>query len=385
MHYNAQLHKHAEPHGAGVLVPVSVGAPRALRAAAATGIATGLSSASVSSAAFAVPGAESLVGKPLPRRLTGLTDTPARLRALVAAASAGAGASHGHADGAHVHDGAADKGGEGAHEHEHEHESGGSGSGGTAGGDPHAGHGHGENHWHIGAALALGFAFQLVVDRLAGGLGHGHGGGVTPPPSASAVVPHEAGGGGAGTGQAAAGDSGGSSGGAPDGNVLERGAGQDDAKSRSAMVSRGSEALWRLCCVLCSAVEAVLTRGMSPLLPSPQVGLVVHAMVDGVALGAAVQEGDAALGMLVFVAIMLHKAPSVRGPPALAACNCRRCHPGSPPLSPPHSPLPGLWSRFVSPPPRHLSRGGAPPHAHLLLCRTPRRPLHIRAPRSRPL
>ena len=42
-------------------------------------------------------------------------------------------------------------------------------------------------------------------------------------------------------------------------------------------------------------------------------GLVVHAMVDGVALGAAVREGDGTLGMLVFVAIMLHKAPSSFG------------------------------------------------------------------------
>lgn len=42
-------------------------------------------------------------------------------------------------------------------------------------------------------------------------------------------------------------------------------------------------------------------------------GLVVHAMVDGVALGAAVREGDSALGMLVFLAIILHKAPSSFG------------------------------------------------------------------------
>lgn len=43
------------------------------------------------------------------------------------------------------------------------------------------------------------------------------------------------------------------------------------------------------------------------------VGLVVHAAVDGVALGAAVAEGDASLGLLVFMAIMLHKAPSSFG------------------------------------------------------------------------
>lgn len=42
-------------------------------------------------------------------------------------------------------------------------------------------------------------------------------------------------------------------------------------------------------------------------------GLVVHAMVDGMALAAAVKEGDSALGGLVFAAIMLHKAPGAFG------------------------------------------------------------------------
>jgi zinc transporter 9 len=43
------------------------------------------------------------------------------------------------------------------------------------------------------------------------------------------------------------------------------------------------------------------------------VGMVVHCFVDGVALGAAVREGDSTLGILVFLAIMLHKAPSAFG------------------------------------------------------------------------
>jgi zinc transporter ZupT len=43
------------------------------------------------------------------------------------------------------------------------------------------------------------------------------------------------------------------------------------------------------------------------------IGLIVHAAVDGVALGAAVAEGDASLGAIVFLAIMLHKAPSSFG------------------------------------------------------------------------
>ncbi len=46
---------------------------------------------------------------------------------------------------------------------------------------------------------------------------------------------------------------------------------------------------------------------------SAMAGMVVHAVVDGVALGAAVKEGDSALGLIVFLAIMLHKAPSAFG------------------------------------------------------------------------
>jgi zinc transporter 9 len=46
---------------------------------------------------------------------------------------------------------------------------------------------------------------------------------------------------------------------------------------------------------------------------SALLGMIVHAAVDGVALGAAIKEGDSALGLLVFVAIMLHKAPSSFG------------------------------------------------------------------------
>lgn len=46
---------------------------------------------------------------------------------------------------------------------------------------------------------------------------------------------------------------------------------------------------------------------------SAMAGLVVHAIVDGVALGAAVSEGDSSLGLIVFAAIMLHKGPSALG------------------------------------------------------------------------
>lgn len=53
--------------------------------------------------------------------------------------------------------------------------------------------------------------------------------------------------------------------------------------------------------------------GGGPKGSSAFIGLVVHAAVDGVALGAAVAEGDASLGFIVFLAIMLHKAPSSFG------------------------------------------------------------------------
>jgi len=57
-----------------------------------------------------------------------------------------------------------------------------------------------------------------------------------------------------------------------------------------------------------SGASAASAKGNSAF-----VGLIVHAAVDGVALGAAVAEGDASLGLIVFVAIMLHKAPSSFG------------------------------------------------------------------------
>jgi zinc transporter 9 len=110
-------------------------------------------------------------------------------------------------------------------------------------------------HWQIGAALAFGFAFQLVVDRMSGGL-HGHAHGVVLPGGA-AKDEH----------------------GCPASEASVVAApGDNSAKSKSALV-----------------------------------GMIVHAAVDGIALGAAVREGDSALSLLVFFAIMLHKAPSSFG------------------------------------------------------------------------
>jgi zinc transporter 9 len=150
--------------------------------------------------------------------------------------------------------------------------SGGSGGGGGGGADEQGAefkHEH-PGHYQIGAALAIGFAFQLVVDRMSGNL-HSH-----TAADSKAVVESAAdrrlaavadglgGAGGAGAGAGGAG---------AELNVRANTGGDHSAKSKSAMA-----------------------------------GMVVHNFVDGVALGAAVREGDSALGMLVFLAIMLHKA-----------------------------------------------------------------------------
>jgi solute carrier family 39 (zinc transporter), member 9 len=140
---------------------------------------------------------------------------------------------------AHDHAG----GGPGGDAHDHAHA------------DPEITHAH-PGHWQIGAALAVGFAFQLVVDRISGGL-HSHAHGTAVPGGASASAPGADG---------------------QELNVRAKPGSDHSAKSKSALM-----------------------------------GMVVHAFVDGVALGAAVREGDSALGLIVFIAIMLHKAPSSFG------------------------------------------------------------------------
>jgi zinc transporter 9 len=149
-----------------------------------------------------------------------------------AAAAAGVAAGHVHAEGEEGHSHAH---GEGEREEEE------------------ITHAH-PGHWQIGAALAVGFAFQLVVDRISGGL-HSHSHGIAVPGGSSASAPTDT-----------------------ELNVRANTGGDHSAKSKSALM-----------------------------------GMVVHAFVDGVALGAAVREGDSALGLIVFLAIMLHKAPSSFG------------------------------------------------------------------------
>ena len=152
---------------------------------------------------------------------------------------------------------------EASHGHAHEQEGGHSHEGGAAE-EEEVTHAH-PGHWQIGAALAFGFAFQLVVDRMSGGMhAHSHGS-VSLPGSGSS---------GAGTPSAS-------------GLHLDLGAAAAAASSDITDNSAKSK--------------------------SALVGMIVHAAVDGVALGAAVREGDGALSLLVFFAIMLHKAPSSFG------------------------------------------------------------------------
>jgi zinc transporter 9 len=233
MHYNAQQHKHAVPHSV-VTGTLAVSASRSQDNTAANSVSVD----SLAADASRLPLDSSIKsGATNPRRLLSFGS----LRA-VAAAAAKATPVHDHDHDAHEEE---------DEDHDHDHHASvlsipGSRQATTAaeGGEEagaHSGHGHGENHWFIGASLALGFAFQLFVDRLAGALGHGHGSETSTSSSsssASAVTPRvdsaapsSSGGGGGGT------DAGGSGSASSGNNVLERGAGQDDAKSRSAMVS----------------------------------------------------------------------------------------------------------------------------------------------------
>lgn len=190
MHYNAQLHKHE----ASLLSGVSpAGAPAALLHEAHAGhshrrlLSAGDASDSVAAALRgavtalesgfnSVAGASSSVARSLADNAKPVGAPPAATVGGRAAAAAPAEAAAAHPDD-HDH---AEKGGAGGHEHDHDHKDGKKGgpasssssSASSAAAEPsHSSHGHGDNHWHIGAALALGFAFQLVVDRLAGPCG----------------------------------------------------------------------------------------------------------------------------------------------------------------------------------------------------------------------
>lgn len=123
--------------------------------------------------------------------------------------------------------------------------------------DDHERHGHSE-HWQVGAALAAGFGLMLVIDQMSSGYGHSHGGSSSSSSGGGTS-------GGAGSTGGLLGDSNGSSTPA-------------EGRNRSAML-----------------------------------GLMVHAAVDGVALGATAFSGGGEASTLVFVALMLHKAPAAFG------------------------------------------------------------------------
>jgi zinc transporter 9 len=113
------------------------------------------------------------------------------------------------------------------------------------------GHEHG-GHWQIGCALALGFVLMIVVDRMGGSHGHSHGG-------SGPVLP------------------------------LDRKELEKPEDGVVVVVDPSSKAV------------------------SVTLGLLIHAAVDGVALGSASLTHDGSLSMLVFFAILLHKGPAAFG------------------------------------------------------------------------
>jgi len=177
----------------------------------------------------------------------------------------------GHADAHASHD---HTHADGEHDHDHSHEEGG-------------------GHRMIGASLASGFAFMLIVDTIGGGHGHGHGS------HGHGSHSHSHGGGSGGSGSSLGEDAKSDSG----ASVLPHAHGSHNKKEDDAVVDdaggggggggSSSDAQHR-------------TRNAA-------MGLLVHAAVDGIALGAAAASNQGSVELLVFVAIMLHKAPAAFG------------------------------------------------------------------------
>lgn len=65
------------------------------------------------------------------------------------------------------------------------------------------------------------------------------------------------------------------------------------------------------------AVGGASGRGVAGL--NATLGLVIHAMADGIALGASSLSGSGGLGLIVFVAVIVHKGESSR--PYMASAN----------------------------------------------------------------
>eukprot|EP00039_Didymoeca_costata_P008677 m.114942 g.114942 ORF g.114942 m.114942 type:complete len:326 (+) comp14184_c1_seq3:135-1112(+) len=144
-------------------------------------------------------------------------------------------------------------------EEEHEEHEGHAHDSHTSGDHDH-GHEHGSN-WQIGASLALGFAFMLLVEKLSAGYGHGHG-------------------------SHAHGDS---------VSHAEKGLSTDSGHCTHDNTEKPSQ-------------EVTKSKSTTAML-----GLIVHAAIDGVALGGSVYGGPRSSSSIVFLAIMLHKAPAAFG------------------------------------------------------------------------
>ncbi|KAI9352187.1 ZIP zinc transporter-domain-containing protein [Obelidium mucronatum] len=136
-------------------------------------------------------------------------------------------------------------------------------------------HAHYEPQKYIGPSLALGFLLMLLIDQLGiGGHGHNHSTQTHSQSSTrknSAELPHH----------------------------HSNCGGAAEEKGELMGSQSGSS----------SGSDGIRLAGTS----SATLGLVVHAAADGIALGAALSSDASSLGFIVFLAIMLHKAPSAFG------------------------------------------------------------------------
>lgn len=187
----------------------------------------------------------------------------------------------------------------------------------------HSSHGHGHGHDEfsphaVGLALASGFVFMMLVDRVGGGHGHSHGHSHGHGPGAPAYAPLRVN----ALDAAADGDvemetprsaveaASDTSSGAPTrrklGGSRDSGAAGPDGSATPAFTSQVSSS---------AAAAAPPAHGHHAVTSSTLFGLLIHSAVDGVALGASVASGGgaSAVSLVVFVAIMLHKAPAAFG------------------------------------------------------------------------
>ncbi|KAI8622734.1 ZIP zinc transporter-domain-containing protein [Chytriomyces sp. MP71] len=153
-------------------------------------------------------------------------------------------------------------------------------------------HSHGhlhETHYepskYIGPSLLLGFLFMLLIDQIgssAHGHDHSHSHSHTRKNSADKVLPHHQ---------------------SHSHSHTHGGA----AEEKDELVGHGGSASNNN-----TNVDASRSSGTGSF-GSATLGLVVHAAADGIALGAALTSDQSSLGLIVFLAIMLHKAPSAFG------------------------------------------------------------------------